>query len=81
MHDLTKELSDWMIHFLKHKDLIQNRIQDIKEDGDIVSVKYVDSEDFFLIEPEIKDLNRLWSCNVEDRVNLVSSYYNINETA
>jgi len=52
-------LVDWTIHFIKNKDILTKKIEKIengKNNFDIY-IKYKDREQYFIIAPEIKDIN------------------------
>ena len=54
-------LKDWTINFIKNKDLVQRKIEHIgngKDSFDIY-VKYKDREQFFIVEPSIKDIDAI----------------------
>lgn len=52
---------DWIINFLKNKDLFLKNIELVekKKDGFDVYVKFRDKEQFFIVEPLIEDVNKI----------------------
>jgi len=54
-------LVDWIINFLKNKDLFLKNIELVekKKDGFDVYVKFRDKEQFFIVEPLIEDVNKI----------------------
>jgi len=63
MTDIYKFLVNWTKTYIKHQDIINKTIESIKEDKDFdLIVKHKDKEEFYIIEPFIKDttiLNKL----------------------
>ena len=51
-----KELSEWIVNFVRHKDIIKKSILDIKAGENRVDVKFKDKEQVFLIMPELDSL-------------------------
>lgn len=54
---LITYLSDWVIKYVKNKDILARRLQDIGADGDIVRAKFEHKEHDYVIIPEIRDIN------------------------
>ena len=54
-------LVEWTIHFIKNKDIISKKIENIEngKDGFDLSVKYKDREQYFTIIPNIVDIDSI----------------------
>lgn len=54
-------LLDWTISFIKHKDALTKKIENIEKnkDGFDLYVKYRDREQYFLIAPDITDIESI----------------------
>jgi len=61
-------LTEWIIHFLKNKDLIHRKIVSIEKDRHNfdIYVKYKEKEEFFIIEPLIEDIKNILNKLKED---------------
>lgn len=61
MDKLHSFLKEWVIGYLKNKDILEKRIEDIKpdEDGFDVVVKFNDKTQFFLIKPTIGNFDEI----------------------
>ena len=58
LHDF---LVDWTVNFVKNKDVISKKIEQIEngKDGFDLHVKYKDKEQYFIILPKIGDINSI----------------------
>jgi hypothetical protein len=54
-------LVDWTVNFVKHKDVLTKKIEKIEKnkDGFDLYVKYKDREQYFIILPEITDIDAI----------------------
>ena len=54
-------LVDWTIDFVKNKDVITKKIENIEKNknGFDLSIKFKDKEQFFVVAPNISDLNSI----------------------
>jgi hypothetical protein len=48
------ELKEWLIIFVKHKDIFHKKIKNISEDGHIVIVEQKDTNQYFAILPNLE---------------------------
>ncbi len=64
MEDKAHEfLKEWIISFIKNRDLIHKRVESIKEEdqGFDICIKFKDKEQFFVVEPVIEDIKKTLS--------------------
>ncbi len=67
MADCVKELAEWYVEFIKHKDIFQNKISNIDNNGELVKVEYKDRKHIGRPIPNIKTTTELLSeMNDED---------------
>lgn len=60
MTDIHKFLVDWTKLYIKHKDIVNKGIEIISQNKDFdLTVKYKDKEEFYMIEPFIKDIDKI----------------------
>ena len=59
-------LKEWMINFIKHKDIIANNLVSI-EDGNELKAIYQNKEDYIVIEPFVKDFDVLFGKITKDK--------------
>ncbi len=59
MKDLNKFLTEWTKIYIKNKDIINKSIENIKEEKNTLIVKHKDKEEFYIIEPFIKDIETI----------------------
>ncbi len=52
---IVKFLREWAVGYVKHRDILTKNIVDIKEEQDMVIVKFRDKEQIFLIRPTADD--------------------------
>jgi hypothetical protein len=71
MANITNELREWTVNYVKHKDMILNKIEDIKENSDSITVKYDDKEVLFLIIPHLTNLNTFFKHEKDEEITLV----------
>lgn len=65
------ELKEWMITFIRHKDIVQRRIKEIRETDDGFIVVYKDSQKRFIIMPKLKlpkDQSSIACLNTKDNL-------------
>jgi predicted lipase len=53
--EVINVLKEWVVSYVKHRDMITKSIVNIKEDQDKVIVKFKDKEKVFLIMPIVND--------------------------
>ena len=71
MADIKKIVREWVVDYLKHRDLVQGKIEQIKEEENAVIVKYVDKESSFLIIPKIEDINVILNNDKEKHLDII----------
>ncbi len=59
MDKITKYLKDWTTEFLRHKDIINKSIVEIKEKDNVLIVKYKEKKQTFIIEPETNSFSKI----------------------
>ena len=62
MKDKAKKfLKDWIIHFIKNRDMVFRKVIsiDVNKKGFDIIVKYKGKEQFFLVEPVIQDIDNM----------------------
>ncbi len=64
-------LKEWMVRYVKNKDLISKKIISVTEEETSFVVKRNDYEQKFFIEPYLKDLNKLSGKGYEHRKTFV----------
>ena len=52
---IVKFLREWAVGYVKHRDILAKNITNIKEEQDMVIVKFRDKEQIFLIRPTADD--------------------------
>ncbi len=52
---IVKFLREWAVGYVKHRDILTKNIVGIKEEQDMVIVKFRDKEQIFLIRPTADD--------------------------
>jgi len=71
-----EELKDWIMHYLKSKDIFEKTIVDIKEnvDGYDFLIKHKDKDQYVLVLPLLEDLGALEKkCNEKNIIIVVSN--------
>ena len=68
-----ENLKQWTVEFIKHKDMIQKSILDIKE-NDVIHVKSKDKEQVFVVESEIESFQKVLDFAEKDMLVVMVCY-------
>lgn len=59
MDKATSLLSEWTINFIKNKDIHTMSIKDIKKEKNEITIKYIDKEETYIVDPYFTDINNI----------------------